>query len=108
MRLQTNLFYLDKYTIGIFKTACQLEHSCRPNAIVQSVGSVQDATLAVRSLCPISRGERVSFCYLSDHGHTMPLADELKLAVRRPLLHQQLGFVCQCAACVAEEATTGA
>ena len=48
------------------------------------VGSVPEATLGVRALRPVTRGERISFCYLSDHGTVMPLADEMKLAQRKP------------------------
>lgn len=96
MRLQTNLFYLQDDCIGIFKVACQLEHACRPNASVLSEGK---ESLIVRSLRPIDKGERVSFCYLSEYP---ALADHMPLSKRRPLMVQQLGFECCCEACTLE------
>ena len=32
MRLQTNLFYVDDTTIGIYPSGWLYEHACRPNA----------------------------------------------------------------------------
>ena len=103
IRLQTNLFYIDETTIGIFKTPCQLEHSCHHNATVSSVGGDSlKATLVVRAADHIRRGERVSFCYLSDQGEA-PLAVTYPLAQRRELIENQLGFVCRCSECRREE-----
>ena len=104
LRLQTNLFYIDSQTIGIFPIACQLQHSCRPNAAVVMVGTAQDAKLAVQSLQDIRRGERVAFCYLVDGPAGVPLADQVPLKRRRQLVLDQAGFVCRCEACEAQEA----
>ena len=103
-RLQTNLFYIDSQTIGIFPIACQLQHSCRPNAAVVVVETAQDATLPVQSLRDIRRGERVAFCYLVDGSAGVPLADQVPLKRRRQLVLDQAGFVCRCEACEAQEA----
>lgn len=100
--LQTNLFYLDDKTIGMYRDACQLQHSCRPNASVTSSG---DASLVVRALRAIRKGEGVSFCYLSDHGPM--LCEQLSLPRRRQLLEEQAGFFCQCEVCVLEASIGG-
>ena len=101
LRLQTNLFYLDEITIGIFPLACQLEHSCLPNATVEGTGV--DGPLVIRS-CPqrvIAKGDRVSFCYMPDGGDT--LGNRVPLRERRARTLRELGFWCRCPKCEADE-----
>ena len=62
MRLQTNLFYIDERTIGIYPLACQLEHSCRPNAsVVVGADAVDPVLSIVAGDASIPAGARVSF-----------------------------------------------
>lgn len=101
LRLQTNLFYLDDNSIGIFPLACQLEHSCNPNATVE--GSGIDGELVVRSGPGrvIGKGERVSFCYMPDGGDDF--GDRVPLRERRARTLSELGFWCRCQKCDADE-----
>ena len=107
LRLQTNLFYLDESTIGIFALACQLEHACRPNAAVVARGGAAPRLL-LRALTPIRAGDAVSFCYLSadnlrDAGSARMELGGAPVGERRARILKELGFFCRCAACAAEE-----
>ena len=105
LRLQTNLFYLDDTCIGIFPLACQLEHSCRPNATVERLND--SASLVVRSGTGrvIGKGDRVSFCYLVDGADSVgDIADRMPLIERRRRILDEIGFWCRCPACEADEA----
>ena len=67
---------------------------------MSTAGAVKDATLVVRSLKAIARGERVSFCYIADNVPLdMDLADQVPLERRRKMLFEQVGFECRCASC---------
>ena len=106
LRLQANLFYLDSHTIGFFQTAHRLEHACQPNAAVVIVARL--GRLRVRALSPVAAGDAVSFNYLAGglrHGGatTATKLSELRFDERRKALKACAGFVCRCAACVAEE-----
>ena len=99
--LQTNLFYLDQNTIGMYRDACQLQHSCRPNACVQGM---TDGALIVRSLRPLRKGERVSFCYMNDGPvENVALCEQMPLETRRKMLEDSAGFICRCEVCEEEE-----
>ena len=67
MRLQTNLFYIDEHSIGIFPLACQLS-SCKPNATVlgsQRMTALQARVKIAAGNGRILAGAHISFCYLS-------------------------------------------
>lgn len=116
MRLQTNLFYITDECIGIFALACQLEHSCRPNANVSvrfrstrpaggaGMAAPTDPTLIISAERGIAAGERVSFNYMADEADGAPISDATPLSVRRQRLEASLGFVCHCCACEEQEA----
>ncbi|KAL1523438.1 hypothetical protein AB1Y20_018378 [Prymnesium parvum] len=101
MRLQTNLFYLDDTTIGIYPSAWLCEHACRPNARL----SVDDVgTLRLVACRAIAAGAPIAFSYAdatsSSPGHE--LADD-DYEERRQRISQELGFTCCCDACVEDE-----
>ena len=101
LRLQTNLFYLDDNSIGIFPLACQLEHSCNPNATVE--GSGIDGELVVRS-----GPGRVIGKGNACRSTTCPMAATiLEIACRRGHRRartlSELGFWCRCQKCDADE-----
>ena len=100
LRLQTNLFYLDTTTIGIYPSAWLFEHCCAPNAKVTNDAS---GTLRLTALRPIVRDERVTFCYCDLEPGQLDLLHK-ELDVRRARLAKELGFLCRCAACAAEGA----
>ena len=111
LRLQTNLFYLDALTIGLFSTACQLEHSCVPNACVRACAGT-DPRITIRACAEIAAGDAVSFSYISGmHRYGIVPADRaagsgldgLTFQERRARLRDECGFVCRCAACCDEE-----
>jgi hypothetical protein len=105
-RLQTNLFYLEERTIGIFPLACQLEHACRPNANVTTDPTAH--SLCVTTTKPVRAGERVTFCYIGENiPDGMELADMWPFTKRRKHLLEQVGFECHCATCAADAATLG-
>lgn len=88
--------------IAIFPLACQLEHACRPNAMVVT-DSLHPEQLQVKALSqPIRPGAPVTFCYLSEDYDGIPLADAVPYATRRVAIAQELGFECQCADCTRE------
>jgi hypothetical protein len=95
--LQTNLFTVNAHSIGIYASACLIEHSCQPNARVSVAGP--DAILSVHATRPIAVGESVSFSYIDEEGW----AARATVEQRRERLHRELGFVCQCSACRSEE-----
>jgi hypothetical protein len=100
LRLQTNLFYLDTTTVGLYPSAWLVEHCCAPNAKVSNDAS---GTLRLTALRPIERDDRLTFCYCDlDPGRLDLLHEELD--VRRARLVKELGFYCHCAACAAEGA----
>eukprot|EP00966_Prymnesium_polylepis_P002388 54944-Prymnesium_polylepis.1 len=106
MRLQTNLFYLDDYTIGIYPSGWLFEHACRPNAslVVDDAG-----TLRLTALRDVPAGTPVSFSY-ADSSSGVPgaeLADD-DIEERRVRLPRELGFACRCDACVEDEAKLAA
>ena len=101
MRLQTNLFYIDERTIGIYPLACQLEHSCRPNAsVVVGADAVDPVLSIVAGDASIPAGARVSFSYITDGA--LAYADSAPLTVRRQRIMATLGFECRCSACESE------
>ena len=90
MRLQTNLFYLDDWSIGIYPSAWLHEHSCQPNAKLTNTSA---GTLRLTAVRPISAGEAVTFCYCDlDPGRLDLLHEEV--GARKVRLKRELGFDC--------------
>lgn len=95
--LQTNLFTIDECSIGIYASACLIEHSCRPNARVSVAGP--GALLSVHATRRIAVSESVSFSYIDEEDWLARAPAQQ----RRARLHRELGFYCQCSACRLEE-----
>jgi hypothetical protein len=75
--------------VGLFAGIANLNHSCRPNAVVVFE---RDSTATVAALRAIGAGEEVMICYIEE---------EQSLAARKADL-VDYGFVCGCERCVEE------
>ena len=76
--------------VGLYADVTNLNHSCRPNAVVVFE---RDSTATVAALRDIAAGEEVLISYIEE---------DRPLAVRRADL-VDYGFVCMCERCVEEE-----
>jgi len=98
LRLQTNLFEIDEFTIGIFPSAFLYQHSCMPNTRMRPH---HDGSLSLIAQKAISAGETITFDYTDQARVGAPRED---VELRRRQLLQSAGFHCMCAACVHDEA----
>ena len=90
--LQTNLFTITAYSIGIYEAACLLEHACAPNARVTVAN--ESAVLTVRATERIAAGQKISFSYIDEGWLAVATVEQ-----RRDRLRSELGFYCQCESC---------
>lgn len=97
LHLQTNLFEIDEFTIGIFPSAFLYQHSCTPNARMMPH---IDGSLSLVAVKRIGAGEAITFDY-TDTARVGTLREDVEL--RRRQLRQAAGFHCMCAACVLDE-----
>lgn len=74
----------------VFKEMSMFNHSCRPNVEMEVI----DCCQFLFALRPIADGEEVCFNYV-------PL--DQPVVVRRKLLEDTYGFICQCPRCMEEE-----
>lgn len=97
LHLQTNLFYMDDITIGIYPSAWLCEHACRPNARlrVDDVGVLR--LIAIRD---VEIGAPISFSYVSGM-ENRELADD-GYKQRQDRISRELGFTCRCDVCLSE------
>ncbi|CAE6935156.1 SET5 [Symbiodinium natans] len=75
---------------GLYATACRANHACKPRARL-CVGA--DGRVRVVALTDILAGEEVTVSYLSESDLLEPGS------IRRKLLGQTWGFLCQCQRC---------
>ena len=97
LHLQTNLFEIDEFTIGIFPSAFLYQHSCSPNARLRPHN---DGSLSLVALKKIATGETITFDY-TDQARVGTLREDVEL--RRRQLQQSCGFHCMCASCLHDE-----
>jgi len=89
--LNTNGHALEELEgVGVFLTACLLEHSCTPNVNF----TTHNTTLRLTALEHISIGQRLSIDY--GNNYYRPTQE------RRSDLFKTYGFICDCALCVGE------
>jgi len=73
--------------VGVFTTACLLEHSCVPNLSF----TTHNTSIRLTALQPVSAGERISIDY--GNNYYRPTVE------RRKDLKETYGFVCNCELC---------
>ena len=81
--------YPPLYGVGLFEGVANLNHACRPNAVVVFE---QDALATVAALKPIRKGEEVTICYIEED---QPVEER-----RADLV--DYGFLCDCVRCTEE------
>ena len=89
-------FFADvKENLFFFFNKNFVNHSCSPNASFLVLNSSSEVTAELRAIKDISKGEEVTYCFLS------PFESVKNKSQRRIMLEDTFGFDCRCCVCTA-------
>ena len=90
-------FFADvKENLFFFFNKNFVNHSCSPNASFLVLNSSSEVTAELRAIKDISKGEEVTYCFLS------PFKSVKTKSQRRIMLRDIFGFDCRCCVCTGE------